>query len=127
MGIRLYPNTQKVQSLEVLAGVPAGTAARLEAVKARHAEEAKAWAFKTLREREDAEYAQWKEKQADGHIGTYDTFLVFGWGKFRDHSEDAPGCAGSLSDPAAIARLLAANGLPTDPVFIALTEGVFWS
>jgi hypothetical protein len=119
MGTRLYPNTQDTASLEKLAGVAAGTAERLLATQARHAEELK----KVDRQfRNDFEYKQWCEIKDDENMGGLDHFLTFGWGKF-DGIGLAEDCSGHLTDPDAIARLFAANGITAD---IALCEGVHW-
>ena len=122
MGVRLYPNTQDKAKLEVLAGVPAGTYARMEEMDARHEK------FKAgipLRDRYDLDYECWKEKDADGPIGDLDAFITFGWGKFRpvlglgeDYSGSIPASQSVKAD-----LLLAANGISANGAFC---EGVHW-
>jgi hypothetical protein len=129
MGIRLYPNTKNVASLETICGVPAGTAARLEAVEARHAEELKPLAGKAPWERQDVEYRQWCEINDDAALGDYHAFLLYGWGKFNDpHGvtvrDGERTCSGSVSDPVKVVLLLRPNGL--DETHLALMEGVHW-
>lgn len=118
MGVRLYPNTKNVASLEVLAGVPAGTAARLEEMEARHKKELAA----NPDNHYDLGYKHYCERHNDPHIGTYSDFLIFGWGKFRPIPE-TPGYAGSLSNVTAIEELFYINGIEADPM---LCEGVHW-
>lgn len=128
MGTRLYPRTRNVESLEKLAGVPAGTAARLDAMKLRHDKELEGL---DRAQRYEKEYAQYCERNDDKHVGDYDAFLTFGWGKFEDPCGVAPGYSGRLEDPAKVTQLFRANGI--GPLtkegmaqFVALCEGVFW-
>ncbi len=120
MGIRLYPNTTDVASLETLAGVPAGTAARLAAMEARHAAER---ADDLLPQEADLGYYQWKEIQADEDLGTYSHFLTFGWGKF-DSFGLATGYGGELNDEGSIRALFRRNNI--NPALVPLCEGVHW-
>lgn len=129
MGVRLYPNTSVVASLETLAGVPAGTAARLEETEKRHEAE-KAAARARGESTYDLEYRQWCEKNDDPALGDYDAFLTFGWGKFDDPHGVAPDCSGRLTDPVKCALVLRPNGIggdgPALADFIKLAEGVHW-
>jgi hypothetical protein len=117
MGTRLYPNTTDRAALEVLAGVPAGTHARMDEMAKRHAE-AKVDPFD-----QEAGYAQWKERNDDGPIGDLDAFLTFGWGKFRPVDGIGEDCAGHEDNLDRAARLLRANGIGAN---VAMTGGLHW-
>jgi hypothetical protein len=129
MGIRLYPNTKDRTKLEVLAGVPAGTYDRLEAIETKHREEAiTKRASGTWSEYSDG-YRQWQEINNDPHLGDLCGFLLYGWGKFNDpdgltnDDNHDRSCSGSLSgEPAA--RLLEQNGV--DPKLATLGDGIHW-
>jgi hypothetical protein len=71
-------------------------------------------------ERDDRFYEALFASQA---VHNYHSFLLSGWGKFRDPEGIAPGYSGSIDDPAIAARLLAANNIQADP---AHCEGVHW-
>ncbi len=123
MATRLYPATQDRAALETLAGVPAGTFDRMEAMAKRHDEERKNatnWS-----DYEDG-YRQWKERQDDGPIGELDAFLTFGWGRFRPVDSLGIGLdyAGNEPNLERAAILLAANNIRAD---VALTGGLCWS
>ena len=120
MGVRLYPNTKNVASLETLCGVPAGTHARLVATQERHKAEL---VGKSFHERQEPEYRQWKEINDDDAMGTLDAFLTFGWGRFRDSHGVAPDYAGTLTNPVHVVMLLRDNGINVDH---ALCEGLHW-
>jgi hypothetical protein len=122
MGVRLYPNTTNPESLEKLAKVPAGTHARLLATEERHRQELAALPGMSSCERQEAEYAQWKEINDDDAMGTLSAFLAFGWGKFSDMGV-AEGCSGHLDDLEQVWILLVGNSIWAD---IRLTEGVHW-
>lgn len=138
MGTRLYPLTRDAAALETLAGVPAGTMARLDAIKAPFAarSQARQEAFEAApegaagdavrsglryEERVDSE-AEWNAVNADQDAGTLDGFLTFGWGKFNGVGL-ALDYAGHLDDLTACRRVLEANGIAADP---ALTGGLCW-
>jgi len=123
MGIRLYPVTRDRSKLEVLAGVPAGTYDRLDALKDRHtAEESVKRAQGTWSDYDDG-YRHYCETREDADLGTLDAFLTFGWGKFRDCGL-ATGCSGRLDDLIHCLVVLRHNGIHVD---VALTEGLCWS
>ena len=115
MGVRLYPNTQDVVRLEVLAGVPAGTMDRLTAMEARQKDELE----KAPREeRYELGYKHYQERNDDAAMGDLDAFMTFGWGKFNG-GED---CCGSAEGEAAQA-LLNLNGINAEAWYC---EGVHW-
>ena len=121
MGVRLYPNTQDKAKLEILAGVPAGTYARMEEMEAHHQ------SLKTgipMLDRYDLDYECWKEKSDDGPIGDLDHFITFGWGKFNSAgvAEDYSGSL-DVGEPGKIAHLFIVNRIAADPIFC---EGVHW-
>lgn len=122
MGVRLYPNTRKPESLERLAGVAPGTHARLLAVQARHKDEREAAGAAWDGYYDD--YRQWQEIHDDPDLGALEDFLTFGWGKFHG-GVIAPGYAGQLmpSQAVYIRRLFQDNGITAD---VALCEGVHW-
>jgi hypothetical protein len=121
MGVRLYPLTQDIATLERLAGVTAGTKKRLDEIQSRHAAERTA-AGKDWDSQDDG-YRQWKEIKADVDLHVLDSFLTFGWGKF-DGLGVATGYSGSLADLDQVALLFRANGIDADP---ALAGGVCWN
>jgi len=120
MGTRLYPNTTDRAALETLAGVPAGTHDRLDAMEKRHEAEKLAAADPRCH---DLGYRQYCERQDDGPIGTLDHFITFGWGKFRPVDGIGEDYAGHEDDLERIAKLLRANGIGAD---VALTGGLHW-
>ncbi len=121
MGIRLYPRTTNVNNLEKLAGVPAGTHSRLEALKAYWDMELKNCT--NHYERHDVDYARYTAIHDDPAMGRLDSFLTFGWGKFRDLSA-VPDYSGRLMNKRKIRDLFKVNGIQADP---DLCEGVTWS
>ena len=72
MGTRLYPMTTDVAKLETLAGVPAGTQAKVDAIKAKHDGKG------------PSNFDMLDELYADGneHENTLYHFVLSGWGKF---------------------------------------------
>lgn len=120
MGIRLYPRTRDVATLEKLAGVPAGTAARLDEVKARHKE------VEDKLDRQaafDVGYHHWCEINDDPHLGKYDNFLLYGWGKCGWPACQGENGFGHCDDVETIKEIFAYHGIVADP---ALTGGVYW-
>ena len=113
MAIRLYPDTTNVASIEVLAGVPAGTTARLEALERKYPEGGMTDPDALF----EALFAKGSEDLNKLH-----NFHLYGWGKF-DSAGVANDCCGELKDLAQIKHLFAVNGISADP---ALCEGVNW-
>lgn len=123
MGIRLYPNTQKSESLEKLAGVPEGTMTRLEALRSQFRADDPTLGFF---ERE-AEYERFYNAKADEpDLDNLDSFILFGWGRVRspEHQDENGFGRIDISDIDAIRALFARNGI--DPALAELTEGVHW-
>jgi hypothetical protein len=132
MATRLYPYTTDTAVLEKLAGVPAGTAAALEAYD--HAnkptdfygeESAAAW---------EAYFGN-----MTAAMSSYDHFIVYGWGRLtRDASDVAarvPGdvhdgyaICGATDNTEAVRAILAAQGV-TLPFSVTAREleGLTWS
>jgi hypothetical protein len=67
MGTRLYVNTQDRAIIETLAGVPAGTFDRLDAINAKHY---------------DDDYDRYCDIQDDPHLAALAHFDLFGFSKF---------------------------------------------
>lgn len=84
MGTRLYPQTKSSKNLETLAGVPTGTMARLEAIKAQFAHDAYS----------EAAYDAIYGSTADANLGNLDNFLLNGWGKTVCNTLDRMGFDG---------------------------------
>lgn len=121
MGCRLYPMTKNVANLETLAGVPEGTHARLDAVKAKYNTNDPALTFFA---RQDLYEKQWHEVNACPHMGQLDHFLTFGWGKFGDmHNITGGKYGGSETDLVRCTLLARSNGIEYDP---AVCEGLCW-
>lgn len=114
MGIRLYPNTKNVRNLEILAGVPEGTHAKLKEIEDR-IDVSGAVDFRDSQKREEALY---KELYAPGNgdINTLHGFLLFGWGRFTVPAdvEAKDPIGGSFNDEATAKRVLVANGIFAD-------------
>ncbi len=122
MGIRLYPNTKNVANLEILAGVPAGTAQKLTEIEARHPNRHGVNNWSAV----EAFYDELYLKE-NSDVNAYQHFLLNGWGKF-DHcgivdSFDVE-CCGSENDAQKIRMLFALNGINAD---VSLCEGISWS
>jgi hypothetical protein len=121
MGVRLYPNTQDPAALETLAGVPAGTHARLSAVEAEFAPRLNAAPdFFARNAIYDEKYNRVNDDDA---MGDLDNFLTFGWGRFQHVAGLSDGCVGRLDAPADAQRLLDHNGIEVNA---ALAGGVHW-
>ncbi len=121
MATRLYPNTKNPAILEKLAGVPAGTAARLEAIQKRQEEE---MAGKDFFERNEIGFRHFQEMHETPE-GDLSTFLTFGWG--RVDMGACPDYSGSNDDEVGVAQILRRHPvqLPAD-VTVAELEGVHW-
>ena len=128
MGICLFAECS-TEVEELLAGVPAGTAARLEVFKQSVADRSLRFSFACL-----VQYAEYLSagylpdfKQAasfelglDPDLNRLDNFRLFGWGTattqvralFPDQgaSFDEDGC-GSVTDPALMSQVLATQGV----------------
>lgn len=79
MGTRLYPKTNDIAKLETLAYVPAGTHARLQAIKAQQEEETKGMNYF---ERNEIDYEYYCRIRDDEMLGRLDSFITFGYGRF---------------------------------------------
>jgi hypothetical protein len=129
MGVRLYPSTKCVSNLEVMAGVPHGTAARLEALEAAHDVGPKATPAKDYREYSERSDRFYEAIFSDEHAAEnrYHSFLLNGWGKF-DPAGVAPDYCGSIDGTAEglekIKILFRRNGIPLADVNFC--EGVHW-
>lgn len=139
MGIRLYPNTKNTTSLEKLARVPEGTAARLEALEGPYREKCREIQqrydlltqeqaaerhalFAEQTQNDEAFYDALYEK-GNEDINDYHCFLLFGWGKFRGGDGS---CSGRINDLDRARYLLHLNGINFMPGIAELAEGVHW-
>lgn len=121
MATRLYPRTKDVRTLELLAGAPLGTMARLEALR------------KEIGVGEGADYFEnerryerfWNAVQDDEALAALDHLLTFGWGRVQ--SDEVETYAGCERCPIKVARILGAQGVPTRLWPMILTDGVCWS
>jgi hypothetical protein len=121
MGMRLYPNTQRVESVEKLAGVPAGTMERLDALRKQYGVDDESLGFF---ERENAYGRFFDAKERDANVNVLDHFVLFGWGKVYSPEHQNEWGGGRIDDIATVAALFKDEGIEADP---ALTEGVHWS
>jgi hypothetical protein len=135
MATRLYPHTKNEATLERLAGVPAGTAAEHTRINAEF-KQAKAKLNEGFAECDEAEQtrrrqehfrldeAEWEANHANPSVGTYDSFLTFGWGRVNHLCE---GYSGFTDDPEKVAAILKAQGvmLPEGMMDYEL-EGLGW-
>jgi hypothetical protein len=125
MATRLYPIPYSVRSLEILAGVPEGTHARLRALEARHPN----------RRTSDAAWARWfKALERDPNVGKLDTFLSDGWKSVNEAFCDIASVAGKnsgygtaklLEEPRLCAALLRTRGLDPEKVLLHI-RGLSW-
>jgi hypothetical protein len=113
MATRLYPSTTNETSIEILAGVPAGTMAKLNAIKASFPPYSDALF--------DAIHA------APFPVAKLDDFLTFGWGRVNYGTLEAlgfDGCGDSTKDITMVRLILSAHEINVDP---ALVEGLNWN
>jgi hypothetical protein len=127
MATRLYPVAYSICSLEILAGVPEGTHARLRALEARHPN----------RLNSDAAWACWyKARERDLDVSKLDVFLTDGWGRVSkafieivesigDGMHWATGHVDLLDNPRLCAALLRSKGLDPEKVLLHL-RGLSW-
>lgn len=117
MATRLYPNTRCMNTLQTLAGVPAGTKEVLDALQ----EQGKGM----------DDFKAWELVNDHPTAGRLDHFLTFGWGRVEGVQEMReagldPVC-GSTSDPAVVGRICEAQGLSADTTrMLQETGGVCW-
>lgn len=121
MGMRLYPNTKNVEKLEKLAGVPAGTADRLAALRAKFPllDDPKTGFF----EREDEYGRFYAAMSKDFDVRLYHHFILSGWGKVYSPDHQDENGFGHVDDVESIQIIFDSAGITSDP---ALTEGVRW-
>ena len=131
MGTRLYPKTQDDTVLELLAEVPIGTSDRLR----------ESWRLEENAEKnlppvdqDDLGYRFWKERQDDPHMGKFNDFLLFGWGKLcsscyieieRRGMEQAVGSVDGIKDTSLFLTFMGID-LPYG-VTIEQLGGLHWS
>jgi|SRR5579859_276163 len=110
MAVRLYPKSEDPSVLERLAGVPAGTSARLDAVLAAGQGDA---AEAVIR--------------ADQDLQALDIAQLFGFGILRVWV--GPSVIGEETDPARVAAILSGQGVDLAAYGLALSDlgGVAWS
>lgn len=155
MATRLYPNTNSPEILEKLAGVPAGTARKLEAIREKYqAQRQEAWATfhsiiaagSTAEAAQEACYdhsvgeAEYNEISANPEVSRMDHFMVFGWSRL---SPEASAIVAELGEDPCIGfwekdrkeaflpitrKILAAQGvrLP-EGVTVESLEGINWN
>lgn len=123
MGVRLYPNTKNIRNLEILAGVPEGTHAKLKEIEDR-INVSGAVDFRDSQKRDEALY---KELYAPGNedINTLHSFLLFGWGRFNlpANVEVEDPIVGSFNDEDSAKRVLNFNGIFAD---FKVYEGLYY-
>lgn len=94
MGTRLYPRTSNPAVLELLAGVPAGTHARLAVLDSKYEKLRKLISSRLKGDLDEAEetdfirherlsYRRHKEIVRDENLNSLHNLLLFGWGKVR--------------------------------------------
>ena len=125
MATRLYPIPYNTRSLEILAGVPEGTHARLRALEVRHPN----------RHKSDAAFSRWhKALERDPNAGKLDTFLAVGWksvnAEFCEIAEAAGkksgyGSVKLLDNPYLCAALIRTRGLDPEKVLLHI-HGLAW-
>jgi len=129
--IRLYPIAQE-STLETLAGVSAGTAAKFSAFDSEMSEvsDETLKARAQLTDEEWTHYGRWigiqrlREQQPD--LEVFDNFLQFGWGRFQGLGLISTflGSCGRTTNPILMRFLLVMQGISL-PLGVKL-EGVLW-
>lgn len=135
MGVRIYPNTTDSSILEVLAGVPQGTMARLNQTREKH-QQILADARERGEDTMEVDYQNWKEINDDPHMAPLDDLRVFGWGKFTHEAFqvlksnpdkwEGEDYDGSSKDTAFIEQLLEAQGVFLGGLQVEKLEGISW-
>lgn len=115
MGVRLYPKTEDRRELEILAGVPEGTAARLDEVVLSSGGDMTAKYYKTVHN--------------DPVLDALHCLKLHGYGKFTC-PEAVDFDKGETKIPFEMSLLIGANDLPVDNGIqwkILLKEGMYWN
>lgn len=116
MGTRLYAKVATPAEVELLAGVPAGTHARLKALEAEYNKACTE--CKTHAERYPIEEAFYDAIFADQHLECLRQFETFGYGKvYSEYHNPGHDCI-SITDPEAIRDCM------TIDVGVVIPEGV---
>jgi hypothetical protein len=122
MATRLYPITNNPATLERLAGVPAGTYAKLEALRATR---------NSRPGQENAQAVFYEAVYNDKNLVRMNNFNVFGWG--RVNPDACPDYSGRETDPVKCLDILAAHGIEIDlsgengALEVADLEGLCWN
>ncbi len=123
MATRLYPLTKNPASLETLAGVPAGTMEKLNAIRAKHTNADGALNYDGFY---DDVYTL--GITPDVHLGRLDSFLNYGWGRVSFGFLESMGfdpVSDQCTDIGIAKSILIYHGEShVDPY---LTEGLCWS
>jgi hypothetical protein len=114
MGIRLYPQTENVEHLEILAGVPKGTTARLDALAETHGGRMSGGYYTAVHK--------------DPVLNCLHWFQLFGYGKFFC-PESVDFDAHSTNDTQQMSDLIKVNELNVNYAQWAVLcdKGVYWS
>jgi hypothetical protein len=118
MATRLYPSTTNETSIEILAGVPAGTTVELNAIKAK-------FEGRPHDDFLDAIYSLSGDVPLP--VARLHNFQMFGWGRVNYGALTALGFDGegdSTKDPAMVRLILSTHEIDVDP---ALVEGLNWN
>jgi hypothetical protein len=123
MGVRLYPATKDEAKLEKLAGVPAGTAAKLRDLEAKYPI-TKEMDFFQVQAVYNGKYGE-LYAPGNGDLNHYHSFLLFGFGRFAGGKDCDGGSevGGSTTDTAKVEALLRLHGVQ---VTMAEVEGLYW-
>jgi len=123
MGIRLYPRTNKPEALEMIRGVPAGTAEKLQAIDLKY--DRLLANCTEFHARNDVEYARHSEIVKDADVDRYHGFLLFGWGRF-DWQLTGNEYSGTVKKEDEIS-VLAHHGVKLTQEQLQACEGLCWS
>ena len=119
MATRIYPITNTPRNLEILAGVPEGTHAKLAEWEAANPE--------PNYMDQEASYERWQKLQAIEEFAQLDHFKTFGWGRV-DHRHPAVGMdgySGELTGQVAKEFLLH-HHIRLSNEQLAVLDGVCW-
>ena len=114
MGIRLYPQTENVEHLEILAGVPKGTTARLDALAVSCGGTMSGGYYKAV--------------HSDPEMNCLHSFQLFGYGKFFC-PESVDFDAQSTDDTQQMSDLIKVNELDVNLAqwSVLCDGGFYWS
>lgn len=118
MASRVYPITRNPRSLELLCGVPEGTAARMEQWEKDNPE--------PPMNDQEAGYQHYLKREAIPEFSTLHHFQLFGWGRVRHDIVGPETYSGEIKNGAEADAFLHKHGVHLTPEQLLATEGICW-